>query len=213
MVAEKGKPGRLDQLEGSCLAFVVEARASSSCVTFLNMPVLVVLQALAVAAGSGVAKSVSNINMTCEHAGTKYNFVFNDTNQTIAEVLGASVPFASSCTIHAADQVAVSPEVAHPYESFWLLLVALLVGNMVFHVISRKLHGLPYTCAMLFFGAVLAFIHDRSRACWGQTHVYFKSCESESFLAGPLARSVDAWYDIDAHLILFGFLPLSLFAP
>ena len=41
--------------------------------------------------------------------------------------------------------------------------------------------------------------------------MYFKSCESESFLAGPLARSVDAWYDIDAHLILFGFLPLLVF--
>ena len=86
----------------------------------------------------------------------------------------------------------------HPHASFWVLLVALLVGNAVLHFISRKLPWMPYTCAMLIMGVLTSLLHRKTGV---------QDTSSLSFII----NSIDSWYDIDAHLMLYAFLPLLLF--
>eukprot|EP00937_MAST-01D_sp_MAST-1D-sp2_P001063 g1063.t1 len=90
--------------------------------------------------------------------------------------------------------VEIQPHVSHPHESFWVLIVCLVVGNLTLHVISRHAPWLPYTCAMMVLGMLLAVAQDQTNGG-----------------LGPLSRSVESWYDIDAHLILYAFLPILLF--
>ena len=83
---------------------------------------------------------------------------------------------------------------SHPYESLVFMFTALLLGVASMHFISRKADWLPYSCALLLEGMLLAYIHEK-------THHGL----------GSLSRSINAWQNMDGHLILYAFLPALLF--
>ena len=87
-----------------------------------------------------------------------------------------------------------SAHVSHPHEALCFLFVALVIGVATQHFISRKAEWLPYSCALLTEGLVLAWVHAGT-----------------SGGMGSLSRSIDTWQAIDAHLILYAFLPALLF--
>ena len=72
------------------------------------------------------------------------------------------------------------------------MFVALLLGTITQYVISRYAQWLPYTCAVLVIGVTLGALHARMNL-------------------GELSGSIEMWEDIDAHLLLYAFLPALLF--
>ena len=72
------------------------------------------------------------------------------------------------------------------------MFVALLLGTVAQWLISRYAQWLPYTCAVLVIGVVLGAVHG-------------------SFNLDDLSDSIQIWENIDAHLLLYAFLPALLF--
>jgi NhaP-type Na+/H+ or K+/H+ antiporter len=114
-------------------------------------------------------------------------------------VLLASLVAAAGATASGGRELSSSagsaaPHVSHPHEALCFLFVALVIGVATQHFISRKAEWLPYSCALLTEGLVLAWVHAGT-----------------SGGMGSLSRSIDTWQAIDAHLILYAFLPALLF--
>jgi NhaP-type Na+/H+ or K+/H+ antiporter len=82
----------------------------------------------------------------------------------------------------------------HPHESLAFMFTALVFGIASVHFISRKASWLPYSCALLLEGMLLAGVDEWT----GQG-------------LGSFSRSIAAWQNIDGHLILYAFLPALLF--
>jgi NhaP-type Na+/H+ or K+/H+ antiporter len=71
---------------------------------------------------------------------------------------------------------------------------ALLMGVATQHFLSRFMPNLPYTAVILVEGIALAAFHN-----------------GVNKNLGTLSDSIDMWVHIDAHLLLYVFLPALLF--
>jgi NhaP-type Na+/H+ or K+/H+ antiporter len=74
------------------------------------------------------------------------------------------------------------------------MFVAIALGALTQHLLSRSAPWLPYTAVLLVEGILIAFIHE------GCNHSL-----------GTLSKSIVMWQSIDAHLLLYAFLPALLF--
>ena len=76
------------------------------------------------------------------------------------------------------------------------MVMAITIGAIVSHILSRIAPWLPYTPTLLVIGVLTSIFGQFSEDCCG-AHIY---------------RSFELWEAIDGHLLLFIFLPPLLFA-
>ena len=76
------------------------------------------------------------------------------------------------------------------------LVLAVTMGAMVSHVLSRIAPAVPYTPTLLVLGVLTSIFGQFTEECCG-VHIY---------------KSFELWESIDGHLLLFVFLPPLLFA-
>jgi len=76
----------------------------------------------------------------------------------------------------------------------FFLFTALMMGTLTKTFLEKYLPSVPYTCVLLFEGAVLGYIHHAT-----------------NHGLSTLSESIDWWVEINPHVLLFTFLPPLLF--
>ncbi len=86
-------------------------------------------------------------------------------------------------------------EHVHPHYAILWPVTTLVFGVVIYYILSRYLHFIPYTAAMFILGIGFGLVESFM----------------ETDLGGNLNTSVEMWSKIDSHTLLMVFLPGLLF--
>ena len=88
---------------------------------------------------------------------------------------------------------------SHPYYAVLFPSFILTLGVVVYYILSRYLHFLPYTAIMFLLGTILGIASEYD--------IFDYSGKEFTYMAGTL----DAWQNINSEVLLLVFLPGLIF--
>jgi len=111
------------------------------------------------------------------------------------DIANASIGFSMAALVKLKEDPEPEEE-NEPQEVVYFCFVALLIGAVTMHFLSRYLQSLPYTVMLLIEGLLLGVLHSKTR---------------EGDVLGSFNRSMEMWSHINPELLLYVFLPALLF--